>query len=91
LPRVILEAMLLAKPVVGSRVVGSRELIVENETGLMYEYGDLGALAECLGSLAQDADRRARMGAAGRARVLAGYSIGHYVESVQKVLQNAVA
>lgn len=91
LPRVILEAMLLGKPVVASRVVGVRELVVENETGLMYEYGDPGALAACLEGLAQDADRRARMGAAGRARVLAEYSIGHYVEAVEEALQNAVA
>lgn len=91
LPRVILEAMLLGKPVVASRVVGARELVIENETGLMYEYGDPGALAACLQLLAQDANKRAGMGAAGRARVLAEYSIGHYVEAVEEALQNAVA
>ena len=90
LPRVILEAMLLGKPVVSSRVVGSQELVVEDETGLMYEYGDLGALTECLRVLCQDAKRRADMGAAGRARVLAEYSIGHYVEAVQEALVSAV-
>jgi len=91
LPRVILEAMLLGKPVVSSRVVGSKELVVENETGLMYEYGDLTALAECLRALTHDAKKRSGMGAAGRTRVLAEYSIGHYVAAVQKELEHAVA
>jgi len=89
LPRVILEAMLLGKPVVASRVTGSQELVVAGETGLMYEYGDVAALAGCLRALIPDAEKRSSMGAAGRNRVLAEYSIGHYVEAVQKELEDA--
>ena len=44
LPRVVLEAMLASKPVIGSDVTGTRELIVHEETGLLYGYGDVPAL-----------------------------------------------
>jgi glycosyltransferase involved in cell wall biosynthesis len=91
LPRVILEAMLLGKPVVASNVIGSRELVSDGETGLLYDYGNIEALTARLKELLADENKRAAMGAAGRKRVLAEYSIEHYVEEVQNVLTEASA
>lgn len=90
LPRVLLEAMLLSKPVVASRVVGSKELVVEGETGFLYDYGDEQTLAARLQLLIDDATLRARLGQAGRQRVLGDYSIGRYVSSVEEILAAAV-
>lgn len=89
LPRVILEAMLLGKPVVAARVVGSRELVVENETGYLYDHGDIAALAAHLEKLAAAPELRAELGARGRQRVLADFSIERYVAGVEAVLAGA--
>jgi len=91
LPRVVLEAMLAGKPVVGSDVTGTRELIVHEETGLLYAFGDISALTAALRRLLADAPLRARMGAAGRARVADGFSIEAYVAGVTTVLDEALA
>lgn len=89
LPRVVLEAMLASKPVVGSDVTGTRELVVHEETGLLYAYGDVAALTASLRRLLSDAELRRSMGAAGRQRVAERYSIEAYVAGVMQVLDEA--
>jgi glycosyltransferase involved in cell wall biosynthesis len=87
LPRVILEAMLLGRPVVASDIVGSRELVAPDETGLRYPCGDVAALACALTRLAEDAVLRERMGAAARERVRERFSIERYVAGVAAALE----
>jgi L-malate glycosyltransferase len=89
LPRIVLEAMLAGKPVVGSDVTGTRELIVHEQTGLLYGYGDVPALTAALRRLLSDAELRQRMGTAGQQRVVADFSIEAYVAGVTKVLAEA--
>lgn len=91
LPRVVLEAMLASKPVIGSDVTGTRELIVHEETGLLYGYGDVPALTAALRRLLGDALLRRAMGEAGRRRVVEGFSIDTYVAGVARVLEEALA
>ena len=67
-PRSILEAMRARLPVVASDVGGSRESVVEGQTGFIIARGDAGTLAARLRLLLTDAALRARMGAAGRQR-----------------------
>ena len=90
LPRVVLEAMLASKPMVGSCVTGTRELIVENETGLLYEYGDVSALTAALKQLLSDPGRRQQMGLAAHTRVKTHFSIDAYVKGVAMVLDEAL-
>ena len=90
LPRVVLEAMLAGKPVVGSDVAGTRELVVNEETGLLYGYADVPALTAALRRLLNDAALRQAMGAAGRRRVVERHSIEAYVDGVGQVLSEAV-
>lgn len=91
LPRVILEAMLLAKPVVATDIPGSRELVRCEETGLLVPHGDAGALHAALARLSTDAALRARMGQRGREVVLAEYSIHSYVAGVERLFAEALA
>jgi glycosyltransferase involved in cell wall biosynthesis len=65
----VLDAMSCARPVVGSNVAGNPLAIVDGVTGLIVPEGDVDALAQALARLADDPDLRARMGAAGRARI----------------------
>lgn len=91
LPRVVLEAMLAKKPVIGSDVNGTRELVVHEETGLLYGYGDIPALTAALHRLASDVRLRKKMGEAGHHRVEAQFSIEAYVDGVTRVLDEVLA
>jgi glycosyltransferase involved in cell wall biosynthesis len=82
LPLVVLEAMAQGKPVVATPVGGTPELVVDGETGVLVPPGDADALARALTELLADAPRAARMGEAGRARVLAEFSAAAMVERV---------
>jgi len=75
-----LEAMAAGRPVVASRVGGLAEAVVHEETGLLVPPGDPTALATALARLARDPGLRARLGAAGRARVLAHYTAARMAE-----------
>lgn len=86
LPRVILEAMLLGKPVVASNIVGSRELVADGDTGFLYPCGDVPSLATALAEVADDAGLRRRLGEAGAQRVREDFSIERYVTGVEAAL-----
>ena len=73
MPRTIIEAMMMGRPVVATDIRGSREEVVDGETGLLAPAGDADALAAAWLRLIDDAPLRARMGAAGRARALQLY------------------
>jgi glycosyltransferase involved in cell wall biosynthesis len=68
LPIALLEAMALGLPVLAWPAVGNRELIVEGETG--YTCRTAEEFATRLRALAEDPERRAALGAAGRARIV---------------------
>ncbi|MEP4378176.1 MAG: glycosyltransferase family 4 protein [Alphaproteobacteria bacterium] len=68
MPRSIIEAMLTGLPVVATDVRGSREEVVDGETGLLVPVRDAAALARALQALAQDPARRQALGAAGLER-----------------------
>jgi glycosyltransferase involved in cell wall biosynthesis len=76
LPVVIMEAMALRRPVVTTFVAGIPELVVDGETGWLIPAGDVDALTDaiiaCLGA---DDGSLARMGSAGRERVLARHDV----------------
>ncbi len=73
--RVNVEAMACAKPVVSTNRGGPAETVVHGETGFLVPPRDAAALAEAVIRLLRDPDLRQRMGAAGRARVLAHFSV----------------
>ncbi|HDZ62860.1 MAG TPA: glycosyltransferase family 1 protein, partial [Nitrospirae bacterium] len=90
-PRVVLEAMLMRKPVVAARIRGTEELIVDNETGMMFNKSDVNGLAACLTELLLSPRLREDMGAAGKERVAGNFSIERYVEQVSGILSGANA
>ena len=64
LPNVVLEAMACGLPCVAARASGSRELIVEGETGYTYAHGEVGEMADtvrrCLSPMGAELGRGAR-------------------------------
>lgn len=65
-PNVVLEAMAAGLPVIASRISGVTELVQHEITGLLFEPGNVPALAECIMRLDRDPELRARMGESGR-------------------------
>jgi glycosyltransferase involved in cell wall biosynthesis len=71
----VLEAMAMARPVVGFAVGGVAEVVEDGRTGWLAPAGDLGALAERMRRLAESADRGRAFGDAARARVVERFSV----------------
>jgi glycosyltransferase involved in cell wall biosynthesis len=73
MPRSVIEAMMSGLPVVGTNIRGTREEVIEGETGTLVPVNDAKALGAALARLAADPALRGIWGAKGRARALALY------------------
>lgn len=69
IPRVIMEAMALQKPIVATDVAGTRELVINGKTGFLVPLGDIDAMAEKVKLLAEKPELRKEMGVRGFDRV----------------------
>jgi len=88
---VLLEAMLARLPVVATRVSAIPEVVVDGETGLLVEAGDVAALAACLSTVLGDAALRERLGSAGEARARAEFSVAQMADRTIAVYDRALA
>jgi len=77
-PMSVLEAMAYGKPVVGSRIGGIPELVLDGETGLLFEAGNVADLQARLDRLMGDGGLRRRLGDAARQRVETVFSLGRH-------------
>jgi glycosyltransferase involved in cell wall biosynthesis len=74
-PVVLMEAMATRLPVIATRVAGVAELVTDGVSGLLVAPGDPEALRDAVLEIAQDGDRRDRMGEAGRQTVEAEFDV----------------
>jgi glycosyltransferase involved in cell wall biosynthesis len=86
-PLAVLEAMAAEKPIVATRVGGTREAIVDGHSGLLIPPGDPAALAAAVGRLLNDPSLAARLARAARARVEESFSSTRMVEQVTDVYE----
>jgi len=86
LPRVILEAMAAARPVIAYSGGGVAEMVVDGTTGVLVAPGDIGALAQGLVRLARHPELRKSLGSAGAERVACHFSIDQHLDRMEKVL-----
>ena len=73
MPRSIIEAMMMELPVVATNIRGSREEVIDGETGLLVPTHSSTRLTQALGRLITDQNLSRRMGKAGRQRALKLY------------------
>jgi glycosyltransferase involved in cell wall biosynthesis len=90
LPRSLLEASAMARPLVATDVPGCREVVVDGETGVLCDAGDASSLAAAMRRVASMTPQQRRaMGMAGRRRVEERFSetvvIGAYLSALGKI------
>lgn len=78
------EAMDAAKPLIVSSVAPLRELVVAEESGLIFKAGDAGSLADQMKSLVQDPEWGREMGRQARETVCRDYSWDTVVDKLVK-------
>jgi glycosyltransferase involved in cell wall biosynthesis len=86
-----LEAMAAGLPVVGSRVGGIPEMIVDGRTGLLVAPRDHAALAGALLHIVTSADERRTMGLAARDRVAREFSLTSHATRLAAIYDDVLA
>lgn len=76
MPRAVIEAMWLGKPVIATAVDGILDLIQDRETGLLFQPGDSITLAKLIQELIENSELASRLAAAGQNHVRDLCSLG---------------
>jgi glycosyltransferase involved in cell wall biosynthesis len=85
MPNVVLEAMAARRPVIGTAVEGTEDLVVPGQTGWLVPPRDPEALSRALIEAAESPERCRRYGEAGRCRVEQEFSIETTVAAYERL------
>lgn len=85
---VLLEAMAFKKPCIGANSGGIPEVIVDNETGVLVEYGDVKAIGNAIISLLSDRATRESLGEEGYKRLIDKLTFGIYKDTLLHLIEN---
>jgi glycosyltransferase involved in cell wall biosynthesis len=95
MPRTIIEAMMMGKPVVATNIRGAREEVVPGVTGLLVPTRDAHALAEALRRCLANPSEAILMGQGGRRRAQAHYDekriVALQINTIQAYLARTMA
>lgn len=83
---VALEAMCMGRAVIASRSRGILDYVVDHETGILVEPGDVEALREAIEHLLAHPEEAQRLGRNARQRVEEELNLDTYVESLARIL-----
>ena len=84
------EAMAAALPVIATDVAGLREVVIDDQTGIVVEPNNGQALAGAIEKLTADAELRARLGQAGLERVRELFPIDKNIVAHEELYQQVV-
>jgi len=85
LPYVLLEGMAYGVPVVATDVLGSREVVIDGNSGLLTRPGDPADLAEKIFSIICSAESRRTLSAGARARVQKTFPLDPFLDAHRKL------
>jgi glycosyltransferase involved in cell wall biosynthesis len=80
--RVLVEAGLMAKPIVATNVSGIPDLVTHDYTGILVAPKDSQALAEGIREMLEDSVKAQRLGQQARMRMLAGFTVQDMVAKI---------
>lgn len=86
---ILIGAMSMGLPCIGTNVGGTVETILHEETGLLIPPNDCNALAMSVLMLANDRDLRHDYGQKGRSRALEVFSLKNYCETIKQTYRGA--
>ena len=86
----IVEAMAAAVPVIATASEGAREIIDDQQTGLLVPIGDAEALADAISGLLADSELRERLGAEAQRRVRERFSLERMLDATEEVYRDVV-
>ena len=84
-PRVAIEAMASSKPIIATRVGGTPEAIIHNQTGILVPSKDIEAMADAIVNVANNSELATRLGDAARERTEQHYSASKYVARLDEM------
>lgn len=91
LPLALLEAMALSIPVVATDVVGNRDVVVHEQSGLLVPSANAVALADATARLIIQPDHAAALGHGARARLLERFTVQQMVARTAQVYEHTRA
>jgi colanic acid/amylovoran biosynthesis glycosyltransferase len=86
----VMEAMMSGLPVVSTRHAGIGEVVQDGVSGFLCEERDVGAMAAAMKELASSPHRARAMGLAGRSKALKEFSAKTYIETLERILREAL-
>jgi len=89
-PVAVLEASAAGLPVVATRHAGIPDVVLDGETGLLVDEGDVEGMAAQMIRLARDPELAARLGNAGRERVCAEFSMEKSIAGLWSIIEGAI-
>jgi lipopolysaccharide/colanic/teichoic acid biosynthesis glycosyltransferase/glycosyltransferase involved in cell wall biosynthesis len=90
LPRSVLEALCLKRPVIGSDIRGTRELL-EDGAGWLVPVGDADALARAMSEVTASPEKARARGRRGRLKVMEGYDQASILQSHEELYTRVLA
>lgn len=87
LPLVSLQAAQMARPTVAARVGGLPEIVIDGETGLLFDAEDSAALARAIEFLLEHPERAVQMGHAAVRRAESVFGWTHHLDNIESIYQ----
>ena len=89
-PLTVFESFAYGKPVVGASIGGIPELVVDGETGLLFEPGDDAGLADKVSRLSADRRCADRMGRGARAKLERDHSPELHCDRILEIYERVM-
>jgi len=91
LPRIVIEAMAMKRPIIATDIDGVREELTHNETGLLVPPANSKALANAILSLLEDRDKARQLGSEARKRAEQLFDLENTIKRVENLYEEVLA